>query len=182
MPKTKKTLPVDPYLAINAAAPLAAPDLRPCEPWQLSSVGLMQDRNATVAKVSVNQSSDYSGARDFEFTATGSSKREKGDRFNARTGELLALSRAYMHLSRKLYAAGRALVEPEPEVRDDDYALVEELAHAWPTTDDVPEDDDLIDRDGFSLEQGYALVEELNAAAAALSEATWTLRALIETE
>ena len=88
----------------------------PPAPYQGASAAIMQDRNATVAKVSVNQNSSYNfgSAPDFAFTATGSSKREQGDRFNARTGELLALSRAYLNLSRKLYAAGKELVEPEP--------------------------------------------------------------------
>lgn len=87
------------------------------DPYHSSSAQLLQDRNATVAKVSLVQSSSYDFGcdPDFSFTATGSSKREQGDKFNARTGELLALSRAYLRLSRDLFAAGRELVEPAPE-------------------------------------------------------------------
>jgi hypothetical protein len=86
------------------------------DPYQQASARILQDRNATVAKVSVDQTSsfDFGTPPDFSFIATGSSKREQGDRFNPRTGELLALSRAYLNLSRQLYAAGKELIEPEP--------------------------------------------------------------------
>jgi hypothetical protein len=98
----------------------AQPDVK-MDPWHYASSTVLQDRNATVAKVTLVQRSDYSGPADFEFVATGSSKREQGDKFNARTGELLALSRAYLRLSRDLYAAGKALVEPEPIVPEDNF-------------------------------------------------------------
>ena len=94
---------------------LVAPDPyppQPVDPYQSASARILQDRNATVAKVGIVQSSGF--PPDFSFTATGSSKREQGDRFNARTGELMSLSRAYLKLSRQLMSAARELVEPEP--------------------------------------------------------------------
>lgn len=98
-----------------------APPQQKVDPYQNVSAQLLQDRNATVAKVSHNQNSscEWGTLPDFSFTATGSSKREQGDRFNARTGELLALSRAYLNLSRQLYAAGKKLIEIEPEPEPD---------------------------------------------------------------
>lgn len=85
-------------------------------PYQQTGAQLLQDRNATVAKVTLTQHSGigFGADPDFQFTATGSSKREQGDKFNARTGELMSLSRAYLKLSRQLMSAARELVEPEP--------------------------------------------------------------------
>lgn len=129
MPKSKKEVPPlyaappQPYPVPQPPAFYAPPpayvQAQPVEekmdPWHFAAAQLLQDRNATVAKVTLVQRSTYNGPVDFEFAVTGSSKREQGDKFNARTGELLALSRAYLKLSRDLYAAGRALVEPAPE-------------------------------------------------------------------
>jgi hypothetical protein len=132
--------------AIAYAPPAYAQPVQPpqrVDPYQNTSAQLLQDRNATVARVSVNQSSsfEFGTPPDFSFTATGSSKREQGDRFNARTGELLSLSRAYLNLSRQLYAAGKKLIEPEPDpgvfegamqVMDDLIAQGQELPDSEP--------------------------------------------------
>lgn len=121
----KKDAPQEPApMAWPQYAPPAiayAPPQQKVDPYQNVSAQLLQDRNATVAKVSHNQNSscEWGTLPDFSFTATGSSKREQGDRFNARTGELLALSRAYLNLSRQLYAAGKKLIEIEPEPEPD---------------------------------------------------------------
>lgn len=108
-----------PQPPVYAPPVLVATPPQKLDPWHYSDARLLQDRNATVAKVQVVQRSSYDGAADFEFTATGSSKRERGDKFNPRTGELLALSRAYLKLSRELHSAGKALVDPETEEQRD---------------------------------------------------------------
>jgi hypothetical protein len=138
----------------------AQPDVK-IDPWHYANSTILQDRNATVAKVTLVQRSDYNGPADFEFVATGSSKREHGDKFNARTGELLALSRAYLHLSRQLFAAGRALVEPEPEDDRNDRELNE-----WGAAEEV------------AAEEVAKTVLAFNAAADALNAATEFIRGL----
>lgn len=116
-PETFPQPPAYPYpLQPPVAVQYEAPEPRRVDPYQHTSARLLQDRNATVAEVTVSQHSSYDFGvdPDFQFKATGSSKREQGDRFNPRTGELISLSRAYLKLSRQLMSAARELVEPEP--------------------------------------------------------------------
>jgi hypothetical protein len=156
-----------PYPIPLAPAPVPvvyeAPEPRRVDPYQHTTSQILQDRNATVAKVSISQLSSYDFGvdPDFSFIATGASKREHGDKFNARTGELLALSRAYLHLSRQLFAAGRALVEPEPEDDRNDRELNE-----WGAAEEV------------AAEEVAKTVLAFNAAADALNAATEFIRGL----
>lgn len=145
------------------------------DPWHFAAAQLLQDRNATVAKVTLVQRSTYNGPVDFEFAVTGSSKREQGDKFNARTGELLALSRAYLKLSRDLYAAGRALVEPAPEedAPEDNFVGVGFYA---------AEPEALQDEDAEEVPDPRIVtaVEAFNGAADALNAAVTFLRTLTD--
>lgn len=165
---------------------VAQPDVK-TDPWHFAAATILQDRNATVAKVTLVQRSGYNGPADFEFAVTGSSKREKGDKFNARTGELLALSRAYLKLSRDLYAAGRALVEPESQDAED--ARLDAELNEWGAAGDELPDVDA--REAAALAE-EPLAEDVpdprlqhavvafNAAANALNNATDFIRSLTD--
>lgn len=97
---------------------LAAPDTNwvypewsqvpaPLVPRAVTEAHTLQDKNATVAKVSVRKqdwSNEHGLSATYAFEATGSAKREQGDRFDPVTGELLALARAYERLSRQVQA------------------------------------------------------------------------------
>lgn len=162
---------------------VAQPDVE-TDPWHYAAATILQDRNATVAKVTLVQRSGYNGPADFEFAVTGSSKREKGDKFNARTGELLALSRAYLKLSRDLYAAGRALVEPESQDAED--ARLDAELNEWGAAGEVLG----VGGAGMCVEEPLAedvpdprlqhAVVAFNAAANALNNATDFIRSLTD--
>jgi uncharacterized protein (DUF3084 family) len=66
------------------------------------SASALQDKNASVAKVSVTKITDYSKGADYAFEATGSAKREQGDVYDPLTGEMLAMSRALQSAARQL--------------------------------------------------------------------------------
>jgi hypothetical protein len=59
-----------------------------------ASVSVLRDKNATVANVSVSQMTDYNKGHDYLFEASGSTKREQGDRYDPQTGDLMAIGRA----------------------------------------------------------------------------------------
>lgn len=182
MPEFQSPQPYNSYLPhYQLPTPVTASDAQPdvkVDPWHFATAQLLQDRNATVAKVSLAQRSAYSGPDDFQFTATGSSKREQGDKFNARTGELMSLSRAYLKLSRQLMSAARELVEPEPAP---EYLVPPEFVAGAQEYDafeagSEPEDEWPADADPALMNA----VESFNAAAEALNSATEHLRALTD--
>jgi hypothetical protein len=93
-----------PYPApVPFAYPMAPP---PADGTVVAGVQTLSAKNATVAKVSVRKITDWNKGSDYEFAAADSSKREQGDRYDERAGELMALGRAYIRLGRDLLSAG----------------------------------------------------------------------------
>lgn len=173
--------PWPPYPIPQPPAPVPVNWVKPPErvdPYQNTSAQILQDRNATVAKVSLSQHStyDFGADPDFQFTATGSSKREQGDRFNARTGELISLSRAYLKLSRQLMSAARELVEPEPVP---EYAAPEDNFVGVGAYAAEPDDDDA-DEYPTPDPRVVTAVEAFNGAADALNTAVSFLKTLTD--
>jgi hypothetical protein len=65
-----------------------------------TSASLMQDNDATVAHVGYGP-----------FRASGSSKRERGDRYDPEVGELLAVSRAFHKLAARMERRANGLIK-----------------------------------------------------------------------
>lgn len=89
-----------PHQAFVAPAPIV-PDHAPAANV---SVQVLQDKNASVAKVTLRRDNswDYGDGRAYDYTVTGSAKREQGDRYDPVTGEKLALARTFQELADKL--------------------------------------------------------------------------------
>jgi len=102
--RRKKPLPqyAPPYTA-PYAVPLAYPQPPAFKEPPRASVSVLRDKNATVANVTVSQMTDYSRGPDYTFEASGSTKREQGDRYDPQTGDLMAIGRA-------LRSAGNAMI------------------------------------------------------------------------
>lgn len=74
-------------------------------------VEVLQAKNASVAKVTVQRTTDYSKGPDYVFEAAESTKREQGDRYDQMTGELLAVGRALQRAGRDMVHAGNRRVQ-----------------------------------------------------------------------
>jgi hypothetical protein len=83
--------------AFYAAPP---PVFHAAPPVPYVSVRVLHDKNASVANVSAVKPGDRLPG--YDYKASGSAKREKGDVHDEVTGELLALARAFEDLSRQL--------------------------------------------------------------------------------
>lgn len=104
-------------------APIPVPSPPHAEPTPVATVRLLQDKNASVARVDLSKLNwtDNDGyhppATEYSFVASGSTKREQGDRFDPRTGEMLALGRAFQRLSRQLLAEGNRRVREMTKIQ-----------------------------------------------------------------
>lgn len=87
------------------------------------SVQALQDKNASVAWVSISRNG-WDLPPDYAFEASGSAKREQGDRYDPVTGELLALARAFKRLARELESEGNKRVRAMAEQAATDRARV----------------------------------------------------------
>lgn len=75
------------------------------------TISVLGAKNATVAKVQLHKpAKDWTG-QEYLFEVADSSKREQGDVYDAKTGELLALARAFQRLSRELFSEGQRRVK-----------------------------------------------------------------------
>lgn len=72
----------------------------PDKPSAMVSIQVLQDKNASVAKVRLQRDNSWNyGDTAYTYEVTGSAKREQGDRYEPLTGEKLALARTFQELA-----------------------------------------------------------------------------------
>jgi hypothetical protein len=80
---------------------------------------VLHDKNASVVNVQLaKRTHNHFDPPEYEYKASGSAKRERGDVHDETTGELLALSRAFLDLSRQLEGEARKRVRTAAEAED----------------------------------------------------------------
>lgn len=104
--RAKRVLP-DPYPFAYPpvqAYPPPVPVVPNNAPPPSLSVQVLQDKNASVAKVVLNRLAgyNYGDGNVYNYEVTGSAKREQGDRYDPVTGEKLALARTFQELADEL--------------------------------------------------------------------------------
>jgi hypothetical protein len=118
----KHRKPVEPQPFYAAPPPVLAypPVPQYIDPVPVVAVHVLGAKNATVAKVTVSKYryDGQGGREEYKFTAAESSKREQGDVFDAETGELLALARAFQRLSRDLASEANKRVKASTEAQE----------------------------------------------------------------
>lgn len=131
MTKPRRKRPIPPqayyYAPPQPVYPAAPP---PADGTVVAGVQTLSAKNATVARVSVRKITDWNKGPDYEFAAADSSKREQGDRYDERAGELLALGRAYARLGRELVSAGNKRTQEVLRAQAAELAAVEEKRNA----------------------------------------------------
>jgi hypothetical protein len=100
---------------MNYAAPAPVYDPPPVT-WRSVAIDVLQDKDATVA--SVIYSPVRNGYAGIPVRATGSARRERGDKFDAETGELLATARALQVLGRQLEKKASSRIRSANSIRE----------------------------------------------------------------
>jgi hypothetical protein len=101
--------PAQPIPVQNYYAPPQVPV--PFAAFPTAAVQTLSAKNATVAKVVVSKTTDYTRGPDYQFEAGDSAKREQGDVYDPQTGELLAMGRAFQKLGRAMTSEGNKRVQ-----------------------------------------------------------------------
>jgi hypothetical protein len=125
-PKRRRKRPLPPqgqYVLAQPPYPFPVPQAPqvPASP-PVASVFTLSAKNATVARVQVSKTSDWSKGPDYQFTAADSAKREQGDRYDPETGELIAIGRAFLDIGEQMVREGNKrvtdLVEEQAQERE----------------------------------------------------------------
>jgi hypothetical protein len=120
---------------VTAPVPVAYPHptgFHTMNAYRLASANVMADNDATVAHVGYNGSfSDKTGWHDLDFTATGSSKRERGDAYNREIGELLAVARGYEKLAARMKRRANGLIRQQDAINKHHQQIRERRGDAY---------------------------------------------------
>lgn len=103
----------------NFIAPLPPAFAVPYDPGPAVQIQVLGSKNATVAKVKLSKTRWGGGPPEvqYEFEVAEAAKREQGDVSDPRTGEVLALARAFQRLSRELFTEGNRRVKASSEAQ-----------------------------------------------------------------
>jgi hypothetical protein len=108
-PRRRNLRPGQPQV-FQAPPPQASYPYPPANFGPSVSAQVLQDKNASVAKVTITKVTNLAKGPDYQIEVTGSAKREHGDRHDPVTGEMLALARALQSAARQLNSAAGARV------------------------------------------------------------------------
>jgi hypothetical protein len=114
-PRRRKRRPIAPdYSNLVAPAPVPYTPYPPMIPFNdppRASIQVLRDKNATVANVVVSQVTDYTKGPDYQVETSGSTKREQGDRYDQRAGDLMAIGRALRNAGNEMISEANKRVQ-----------------------------------------------------------------------